>query len=176
MIKIKRDLVSIIFLIRFFFINLLINNINYLIIFRIFMKLGVAPFHIWFISILKTRSLFILIILSSIQKIIPLIILRNLSLKFDLIYFIIFLNIIMFMLIISRIINLNKILAVSSIKLIFIFIIIYLFLLTGVYLLYNLYNLNIFLQINRINYFDYYLYVSRRSSSFIRIFKKIHYY
>merc|ERR1711963_797539 len=88
---------SIIFLIRFFFINLLIYNINYLIIFRIFMKLGVAPFHIWFISILKTRSLFILIIL------------RNLSLKFDLIYFIIFLNIIMFMLIISRIINLNKI-------------------------------------------------------------------
>merc|ERR1712227_332742 len=43
---------------------------------------------------------------------------------------------------------------IFSLKLIFIFIVIYLFLLTGVYLLYNLYNLNIFLQINKINYFD----------------------
>lgn len=159
---------SVIFLISFFFLNLFINNINYIIIFRIFLKLGVAPFHIWFISILKTRSLFILIILSTIQKIIPLVILSNISIRFDLIYIIIFINTIFLLIILSRIINLNKILAVSSInniiwilfriifslKLIFIFIIIYLFLLIGVFILYNLYNLNIFLQINRINYFD----------------------
>ena len=153
---------------KFFFFNLFINNINYIIIFRIFLKLGVAPFHIWFISILKTRSLFILIILSTIQKIIPLVILSNISIRFDLIYMIILINTIFLLIILSRIINLNKILAVSSInniiwilfriifslKLIFIFIIIYLFLLIGVFILYNLYNLNIFLQINRINYFD----------------------
>lgn len=159
---------SVIFLISFFFFNLFINNINYIIIFRIFLKLGVAPFHIWFISILKTRSLFILIILSTIQKIIPLVVLSNISIRFDLIYIIIFINTIFLLIILSRIINLNKILAVSSInniiwilfriifslKLIFIFIIIYLFLLIGVFILYNLYNLNIFLQINRINYFD----------------------
>ena len=159
---------SVIFLISFFFLNLFINNINYIIIFRIFLKLGVAPFHIWFISILKTRSLFILIILSTIQKIIPLVILSNISIRFDLIYMIILINTIFLLIILSRIINLNKILAVSSInniiwilfriifslKLIFIFIIIYLFLLIGVFILYNLYNLNIFLQINRINYFD----------------------
>lgn len=159
---------SVIFLISFFFFNLFINNINYIIIFRIFLKLGVAPFHIWFISILKTRSLFILIILSTIQKIIPLVILSNISIRFDLIYMIILINTIFLLIILSRIINLNKILAVSSInniiwilfriifslKLIFIFIIIYLFLLIGVFILYNLYNLNIFLQINRINYFD----------------------
>ena len=159
---------SVIFLISFFFFNLFINNINYIIIFRIFLKLGVAPFHIWFISILKTRSLFILIILSTIQKIIPLVVLSNISIRFDLIYMIILINTIFLLIILSRIINLNKILAVSSInniiwilfriifslKLIFIFIIIYLFLLIGVFILYNLYNLNIFLQINRINYFD----------------------
>ena len=159
---------SVIFLISFFFFILFINNINYIIIFRIFLKLGVAPFHIWFISILKTRSLFILIILSTIQKIIPLVILSNISIRFDLIYMIILINTIFLLIILSRIINLNKILAVSSInniiwilfriifslKLIFIFIIIYLFLLIGVFILYNLYNLNIFLQINRINYFD----------------------
>merc|ERR1712227_1060228 len=43
---------------------------------------------------------------------------------------------------------------IFSLKLIFIFIIIYFFLLIGIYIIYNLYNLNIFLQINRINYFD----------------------
>ena len=159
---------SIIFLRRFFFFNLFLNNIYIVIIFRIFIKLGVAPFHIWFISILKTRSLFILIILSTIQKIIPLIILNNLIIKFEILYVIIFLNIIVFLIILSRIININKILAVSSIrniiwilfriifslKLIFLFIIIYFFLLIGVYIIYNIYNLNIFLQINRINYFD----------------------
>jgi len=132
------------------------------------MKLGVTPFHIWFISILKTRSLFILIILSTIQKIIPLIILSNLSIKFEILYIIIFFNILTFLIILSRIININKILAVSSminiiwilfriifsLKLIFLFIIIYLFLLIGIYIIYNIYNLNIFLQINRINYFD----------------------
>ena len=159
---------SVIFLIRFFLLNLFLNNMYILIIFRIFIKLGVTPFHIWFISILKTRSLFILIILSTIQKIIPLIILSNLSIKFEILYIIIFFNILTFLIILSRIININKILAVSSIiniiwilfriifslKLIFLFIIIYLFLLIGIYIIYNIYNLNIFLQINRINYFD----------------------
>ena len=159
---------SVIFLIRFFLLNLFLNNMYILIIFRIFMKLGVTPFHIWFISILKTRSLFILIILSTIQKIIPLIILSNLSIKFEILYIIIFFNILTFLIILSRIININKILAVSSminiiwilfriifsLKLIFLFIIIYLFLLIGIYIIYNIYNLNIFLQINRINYFD----------------------
>ena len=159
---------SVIFLIRFFLLNLFLNNMYILIIFRIFIKLGVTPFHIWFISILKTRSLFILIILSTIQKIIPLIILSNLSIKFEILYIIIFFNILTFLIILSRIININKILAVSSminiiwilfriifsLKLIFLFIIIYLFLLIGIYIIYNIYNLNIFLQINRINYFD----------------------
>merc|ERR1712043_138688 len=41
-----------------------------------------------------------------------------------------------------------------SIKLILIFIIIYIYLLLGIYIFYNIYYYNIFIQINRINFFD----------------------
>merc|ERR1712117_354880 len=43
---------------------------------------------------------------------------------------------------------------IISIKLILIFIFIYIFLLTRLNIIYNYYNFNIFLQINRINFFD----------------------
>merc|ERR1711868_340715 len=67
-------------------------------------------------GILKTRSLFILIILSTIQKIIPLVILSNISIRFDLIYIIIFINTIFLLIILSRIINLNKFLQINRIN------------------------------------------------------------
>merc|ERR1712150_317379 len=41
-----------------------------------------------------------------------------------------------------------------SIKLILIFIIIYIYMLLGIYIFYNIYHYNIFIQINRINFFD----------------------
>ena len=159
---------SIIFLIRFFFCNYLFNNFFLLLIIRIFIKLGVSPFHTWFISILKTCSLYILMILSTIQKLIPLIIINNIFIRYQIFYLRIFLTIIFMLFILSRVINLNKLLALSSLgniiwlisrnilslKLILLFIIIYIYILLGIYIFYNIYYYNIFIQINRINYFD----------------------
>ena len=159
---------SIIFLMRFFFCNYLFNRFYLLIIIRIFIKLGISPFHTWFISILKSCSLYILIILSTVQKLIPLIILNNIYINYIIFYLRIFLTIIFILLILSRVVNLNKLLALSSlgnilwlisrnilsIKLILIFIIIYIYMLLGIYIFYNIYHYNIFIQINRINFFD----------------------
>ena len=159
---------SIIFLISFFFCNYLFNRFYLLLIISIFIKLGISPFHTWFISILKTCSLFILIILSSIQKIIPLIILNNIYINYLLFYLSIIITIIFIIFILSSVINLNKLLAISSLgnilwlisrnilslKLILLFIFIYIYLLLGIYIFYNIYYYNLFIQINRINYFD----------------------
>lgn len=144
------------------------NRFYLLLIIRIFIKLGISPFHTWFISILKTCSLYILIILSTIQKLIPLIILNNIYINYKIFYLRILLTIIFILLILSSVINLNKLLALSSlgnilwlisrnilsIKLIFLFIIIYIYILLGIYIFYNMYYYNIFMQINRINFFD----------------------
>ena len=159
---------SIIFLMRFFFCNYLFNGFYLLLIIRIFIKLGISPFHTWFISILKTCSLFILIILSTIQKLIPLIILNNIYLNYTIFYLRIFLTIIFMLTMLSRVINLNKLLALSSlgnilwlisrnilsIKLIFLFMVIYIYILLGIYIFYRMYYYNIFIQINRTNFFD----------------------
>ena len=152
----------------FFFSNYLFTNINILIILRIFIKLGIIPFHRWFIRILKTSSIYILILLSSIQKLIPLIIINNLYIENNLIYVSIVLILIINVLLLPRTINLNKILSISSlnnliwllyrtitsVKLILIFIFIYTFLLIRLNIIYNYYNFNMFLQINSINFFD----------------------
>ena len=144
------------------------NRFYLLLIIRIFIKLGISPFHTWFISILKTCSLYILIILSTIQKLIPLIILNNIYINYKIFYLRILLTIIFILLILSSVINLNKLLALSSlgnilwlisrnilsIKLIFLFIIIYIYILLGIYIFYSMYYYNIFMQINRINFFD----------------------
>jgi len=159
---------SIIFLMRIFFCNYLFNRFYMLLVIRIFIKLGVSPFHTWFISILKTCSLYILIFLSTIQKLIPLIILNNIYINYKIFYLRILLTIIFILLILSSVINLNKLLALSSlgnilwlisrnilsIKLIFLFIIIYIYILLGIYIFYSMYYYNIFMQINRINFFD----------------------
>ena len=159
---------SIIFLMRFFFCNYLFNRFYLLLIIRMFIKLGISPFHTWFISILKTCSLFILIILSTIQKLIPLIILNNIYINYIIFYFSIFFTIVFIVFILSRVINLNKLLALSSlgnilwlisrnilsIKLILLFILIYIYILLGIYIFYNIYYFNMFIQINRINLFD----------------------
>ena len=156
---------SIIFLLRFFFLNYM-NNLYLLMIISIFMKLGIAPFHIWFISILKTSSIYILIILSSIQKIIPLLILRNIKINLFFLLIFLLLNIFFTIIILPSTISLNKILALSSInnigwiiiriiisnKLFFIFV--YIHLLIGFFILYKTYKINLFIQINRINFID----------------------
>ena len=159
---------SIIFLISYFFCSYFINSIRILLILSIFIKLGISPFHTWFISILKTCSLYILMLLSSLQKIIPLIILNNVFFFFRTFYFCIIITIIFLVIILSSVININKLLALSSLgnilwlissnllslKLMILFLTIYVFLLMGIYLFYNSFYYNLFIQINRINFFD----------------------
>ena len=87
---------SIIFLINYFFSNYLFNSFNLLLIIRIFIKLGISPFHTWFISILKSCSLYILIFLSTVQKLIPLIILNNIYFRILIFYFCILITIFFF--------------------------------------------------------------------------------
>ena len=159
---------SIIFLISYFFCSYFINSIRILLILSIFIKLGISPFHTWFISILKTCSLYILMLLSSLQKIIPLIILNNVFFFFRIFYFCITITIIFLVIILSSVININKLLALSSLgnilwlissnllslKLMILFLTIYVFLLMGIYLFYNSFYYNLFIQINRINFFD----------------------
>ena len=159
---------SIIFLMRYFFCNYLFNSFYLLLIMSILIKLGVSPFHTWFISILKSCSLYILILLSTVQKIIPLIILNNIYININLLYFCIFITIIFLLIILSRVINLNKLLALSSlgnilwllsrnllsIKLILTFIIIYLYILVGIYIFYNKFYYRLFIQVNRMSFFD----------------------
>ena len=159
---------SIIFLISYFFCSYFINSIRILLILSIFIKLGISPFHTWFISILKTCSLYILMLLSTLQKIIPLIILNNVFFFFRIFYFCIIITIIFLVIILSSVININKLLALSSLgnilwlissnllslKLMILFLTIYVFLLMGIYLFYNSFYYNLFIQINRINFFD----------------------
>merc|ERR1711931_38336 len=105
---------SIIFLMSFFFSSYFFNSLNLLLMLRMFIKLGISPFHTWFVSILKTCSLYILMLLSSLQKIIPLMILNNIYFHIGLFYFCFIITIVFLFLILARVININKLLALSS--------------------------------------------------------------
>jgi NADH-ubiquinone oxidoreductase chain 2 len=159
---------SIIFLMSFFFSSYFFNSLNLLLMLRMFIKLGISPFHTWFVSILKTCSLYILMLLSSLQKIIPLMILNNIYFHMGLFYFCFIMTIVFLFLILARVININKLLALSSLgnilwlisrnllslKLMILFIFIYMVLLAGIYLFYSSFYYNLFRQINRINFYD----------------------
>lgn len=159
---------SVIFLIRFFFFYMINNNFYMLINLRLFMKLGVSPFHSWFIAILKTSSLITLFMLSTVQKIIPLVIIFNIKLNNFLIFIVIFLTLIFIIILLPRTININKVLAISSInniiwlimsvlfsiKIIFLFMVIYMYLVMGFINIYSFYNINMFTQMNSIIFFD----------------------
>merc|ERR1712038_570828 len=138
---------------------MIIRTLNIFIIIRIFVKLGVSPFHSRFISILKTRSLKILFMLSSVQKFIPLVILNNIIFNYIVFYIIVFLNLMILVYILFSTISFNKILALSSIinivslKLIIIFFIIYIYMLSGVIFIYGQVKLGRFFYINSIDKF-----------------------
>merc|ERR1712037_20796 len=83
---------------------------------RMMIKLGAAPFHGWFLSLSKSVRLFVLLLISTIQKIIPVLIVRSLNLFNSMIifvcvitFFVIFYNSIMLL-------RLIKILALSGIN------------------------------------------------------------
>jgi len=81
----------------------------------IFLKLGAAPLHRWFISILKTCSLTILFFLSTIQKILPLLVCINLWVKLWVFVTFSLITFILVLLSVPGTININKILGISSI-------------------------------------------------------------
>jgi len=153
---------------KVFFFYMINNNFYMLINLRLFMKLGVSPFHSWFIAILKTSSLITLFMLSTVQKIIPLVIIFNIKLNNFLIFIVIFLTLIFIIILLPRTININKVLAISSInniiwlimnvlfsiKIIFLFMVIYMYLVMGFINIYSFYNINMFTQMNSIIFFD----------------------
>ena len=159
---------SIIYLTGLTFSFFFFNSNNLLLILRMIIKLGSAPFHGWFISIIKRSSLWILFLLSTIQKLIPLLILSNLNIGNSLIIFFLLITSLFVVLIIPRVINLTKILGISSLtnlnwfiissqisaKIIIIYFRIYFILILRILFIYNSNGTNSLIQMNNINNFD----------------------
>ena len=159
---------SIIFLSRILFSVNLTQNLENIAIFSIFIKLGLAPFHGWFVSIINTCSLWILVILSTIQKIIPIVIVSQIFISVNMVFFFSILNLVVVFSIAMRVVFLNKLLAISSLnnliwfifrsqikfKLFLFFIMIYLISLTGILILYNKTGIVNFLQIRNLSIID----------------------
>jgi len=159
---------STIFLIGNFLSFILWSDIIYLSLIRVLLKLGAAPLHSWFISILKTCDLWVLLLMSTAQKIIPLIIFRWFSSSFSLVIFSIFTSSLVVLFRIPGSVSINKILALSSlgnllwlivssqmsIKLIMLFMIIYYLIIVAIFLSLKFNKLNIFVQLNAIKVRD----------------------
>lgn len=155
---------SIVFLLGYFFSAALFKNLIYMSLISILLKLGAAPLHGWFISILKTCSIWVLIILSTLQKLIPLLIIRNFFLLGGAIYMSMGLRFIVIFFRLPGALRLNKILALSSLrnliwffsrlwanlKLLRIFIIIYFLLLVGVRFRYSSHACGAFNQLSTV--------------------------
>jgi len=67
-------------------------RIERVLILSIVLKLGIAPFHSWFIIIIKITNLHNLFLLSTLQKFIPLVIIRSFNIKYNLILALFILN------------------------------------------------------------------------------------
>ena len=120
-------------------------RIERVLILSIALKLGIAPFHSWFIIIIKITNLHNLFLLSTLQKFIPLVIIRSFNIKYNLILALFILN--RFVISVNRIetIRIIKILGFSSInnliwiilavlarnKVFILFILIYIYMLIG---------------------------------------------
>nr|ATN95407.1 NADH dehydrogenase subunit 2 [Calanus finmarchicus] len=83
-------------------------------VFSLMLKLGAAPFHSWFISILKSSSMWILMLLSTLQKCIPLIMVMNFSVSAYIIVPLMLLTVLFTYFSLPGTISINKILALSS--------------------------------------------------------------
>jgi len=124
---------------------------EYIIVLTLIVKLGRAPFHSWFLSILKDVRLIIYFLLTTLQKIIPFFIISLLKINYLLIVFLVLFNFIVLAFNGWGSIRLSKILAFSrfnglgwifisaTIKLsVFItFILIYIFILIRVFFMFN---------------------------------------
>ena len=80
-----QSLASIFLLVRILFINLiLLNNfyVEFFIIGSILWKMGAPPFHLWLVNLMIDLEWFIFFVISSLQKVLPLYILRKIPLIF----------------------------------------------------------------------------------------------
>ena len=137
---------SIIFLFGVIFCLLIRNKFIIMKRLAIFVKLGASPFHGWFISILKRCSIWVLFLLSTIQKILPLLIIINIINLYRWLLFITLITIAVIFYRVPGAVTLNKVLGLSSmanlvwllfrvhlsVKLILRFIFIYIILLLGI--------------------------------------------
>ena len=131
----------------------------------LFFKLGAAPFHGWFVSILKRCSIWILFLLSTVQKLLPLLIIVNIMVNPRLLILIVLFTIIVIFFSVPGRVTLNKVLALSSmanlmwllfrvqnsVKLIVLFIVIYSILLLGIIFSVNMRSNSSFYQIERLD-------------------------
>ena len=156
---------SIIFLLGIIFSLIIRNKFVLIKLVALVLKLGAAPFHGWFISILKRCSLWVLFLLSTLQKLLPLIIIVNITIYMWLLLFFSLFTFLVIFFSVPGAIRLNKILALSSIgnliwllissqssiKLILVFIFIYIILLLGVLYISDTMSSTSFPQIGGIN-------------------------
>jgi len=106
------------FFLFFSICNIIFSNtiLEILILSSLIIKLGACPFHIWFISLINSVRLHTLFILSTLQKLIPIIILNVLSYRTNMVTIFIFMNsVLVFYRGVIRI-KLNTVLAFSSIN------------------------------------------------------------
>ena len=83
---------------------------------RIIIKLGAAPFHGWFLSLAKSLRLFVLILISTVQKIIPILITRVLNIFNSMIIFVCIITFLVIFYNSIMLLSLIKILALSRIN------------------------------------------------------------
>jgi len=159
---------SIIFLFGVIFCLFIRNRFILIKRIAIFFKLGAAPFHGWFISILKRCSIWVLFLLSTLQKLLPLLILVNIIIEPGLLIFIVLFRAIVIFVRVPGRVTLNKVLALSSVanliwllfgaqnsaKLILSFIFIYSILLIGIIFSINIRRNSSFYQIERLDNFS----------------------
>lgn len=106
------------FFLFFSICNIIFSNtiLEILILSSLIIKLGACPFHIWFISLINSVRLHTLFILSTLQKLIPIIILNVLSYRTNMVTIFIFMNsVLVFYRGVIRM-KLNTVLAFSSIN------------------------------------------------------------
>jgi len=139
-----------------------VKNFELVVTISLFLKLGVAPFHTWFLNIVKNTSLYIIFMLSTIQKIIPLTILGRINIWRIFIFIIIILNFLTVFIGGVYILRFNKILGISRINNLiwliiggltrvyraYLFLIIYMVLLGGVVIAFNRFFKAVFYRIS----------------------------
>nr|YP_008815716.1 NADH dehydrogenase subunit 2 [Pristaulacus compressus]AGZ13111.1 NADH dehydrogenase subunit 2 [Pristaulacus compressus] len=137
---------------------------NKLILLSLFLKLGIFPFHFWFIKLIKSSSWMNCFIITSFQKIIPMIILFNIFIHYIMFFPLIIFSSFMSMFLSFNMMNLRSILGYSSInhtswmltsipfnKLFWMFyLIFYSIILFSLINLFNMFNLNYINQMNLI--------------------------